>query len=270
MATKVWKGFLNFGMVSIPVYLNTGARDEHVELCFVHTCGSRIKRPDWCPECNRKIERAEINKAYEKGEGEYVVLTKDELDEIAPASEKVMDIQEFVEEAEVDPVYLAESFYLLPDGPGKRGYALLTAALKASGKVAIAQITKNNREHVVLIRPSGHGLTLHALYYPNEVNRVPEFESLPAQEASAADLKLAKQLIESMTTDFKPEHFENGYDMRLNQLIASKLDKAVKAPVPVKAAQPIGLDLTAALTASLKLPTRKISLEKKSPKRRAA
>lgn len=273
MANKVWKGHLNLGLVSIPIALMTGARDEHVALCQLHTpCGSRTKKPDWCPKCERAITRDEITKAYEKGDDEYVPFTKEELEGIAPASEKVMEIAECVKWEQVDQIYLAESFYLLPEVAGKRAYSLLVAALKETGRVAIAQLTKNNREHVVLIRPSGNGLMLHALYYPNEVNHVAEFDSLKMEPLSAADTKLAAKLVESMAADFQPDQFENGYDMRLNQLIASKLDKAIAAPRAVKATVSVLPDLTAALQASLLKPRRSISIEKpaKSAKKRAA
>jgi len=263
MATKVWKGHLNFGLVSIPVYLNTGARDEHTALCQLHQpCGSRTKKPDFCPACNRNITRDEIVKAYEKGEDSYVVLTKEELDGIAPASEKIMDITECVPRETVDEIYLAESYYLLPEDAGKRGYFLLANALRDTEKVAIAQLTKNSREHVVLIRPSGKGLMLHFLYYATEVNRVPEFDYLNEVPLEKSLVKMAEQLVDSLSTEFDPEIFENGYDMRLNQLIASKLDKAVKAPTPVTAKANVLPDLTAALQASLARPGRKISFEK--------
>lgn len=275
MATKVWKGHLNFGLVSIPVYLNTGARDEHTALCQLHSCGSRTKKPDWCPKCNKQITRDEIQKAYEVGDDKYVLLTKEELDGIAPASEKVMEISECVNAYEVDEIYMAESFYLIPDEGGKHAYALLVKGLKDTGRVAIAQLTKNSREHVVLIRPSGNGLMLHALYYPNEVNRVPEFESLKEQPLPVNEIKLATRLIDSLAAKFDPEQFENGYDMRLNQLIASKLDKAVSAPAPVKVTASVLPDLTAALQASLMKPRRTIAMKEPAPvvaksKRKAA
>jgi len=271
MAMKVWKGHLNFGMVSIPVYLNTGARDEHTELCNLHSCGSRIKRPDFCPKCNKQIGRDEISKAYEKGDDCYVVLDKAELDAIAPASEKVMDIDGFVPRADVDEIYFAESYYLLPEPAGQNSYALLAKALTETDRVAIAQLTKNSREHVVLIRAAGHRLMLHMLYYAHEVNRVPEWDYLEAAALPNAQVKLAVDLVKQMAEEFDPERFENGYDMRLNQLIASKLDKAVKAPVAVTSTAKVLPDLTAALQASLARPGRKITVEsKKAPKRRAA
>lgn len=272
---KVWSGHLNFGLVSIPVALHTGARDESVSLNQLHSvCKSRTKKPDWCPVCERAISRDEIVKAYDKGAGQYVEITKAELESITPASEKVMEIRECVDWAEFDPVYLAESFYVTPDAVGKRAYTLLAAALRTSEKVAIAQLTKNNREHIVLIRPVGDALMMHFLYYPEEINTVAEFYELAHKEhqVPASDLKLARQLVENLSSKWEPSQYENGYNMRLTQLIASKLDKSIAAPTAITTAVSAIPDLTAALAASLAKPARKpepVTAKPKSKKRAA-
>lgn len=273
MATSVWKGFLNFGLVSIGIKMATAARDKGVELHQYHTCGSRIKCPKQCPACNRLITDAEITKGYETGKDSFVPITKDEIAAILPASEKVMEIQSCVSWGDVDPTYLAESFYLLPEAPSKKAYSLLVQALADSGRVAITQLTKNNREHVVLIRPKGNGLVAHFLYYGTEVNRVAEFDDLPQTKLTASEMKLARQLVDNLDATFEPDEFENGYDQRLETLIASKIDKNVAAPAPVRqAAMQAMPDITSALQASLNRPKRKIALpeSKAKGKKRAA
>ena len=265
MARKVWSGHLTFGLVTIPIGLATGARDESTSLGQFHTCGSRTKRPDYCPECRRIIERSEITKGWEVSKDKHITIAQEEIDVITPTTEKVIEISEFVEWADVDPIYLAESFYVLPEDAGKKPYSLIVKALRDTGKVGIAQMTKNNREHVVLLRPKGNGLMMHCLYYPNEIHELSEFDSMAEYPLSAADVKLAGKLVESLAGPFQPTKYENGYDMRLNQLIASKINSKVLAPTPVKAVVPASIDLTAALQASLDKPKRKITVPQTMP-----
>jgi DNA end-binding protein Ku len=262
MATKVWKGYVTFGLLSIPVYLNTGARDSHIALTNLHRgCGGRMKMPKICDKCKASITPDQIMKAYEVGDDSYIEITADELEAVQPTTEKIMEITECPKWADVDPMLLAESFYLLPDPAGLKAYSLLVKALDDSGRVAIAQLTKNNREHVVLLRPKGNGLIAHFLYYPNEVNQVVEFTSLKPAPLAANELKLAAKLVDSMATDFDHGQYENGYDMRLNSLIASKLDKKLPMPKFEKAKEPKTMDVTAALMASLERPKRRIMLQ---------
>jgi len=260
---SVWSGHVSFGLVSIPVKLYVGARDEHVSLNFFHVskedgkpCGSRTQKPDWCPACKKQITREEIVRGYDRGDGSYIAITKDDLEAIAPESDKTMEISQVVKWDDVPPQFLAESFYVLPEGPGQRGYALFAKALRETGRCAIAQLTKTGREHVVLIKPAGRGLMLHCLYYPTELNRMTEFDGMAEAQVGAADLKLAKQLLEQLDGDFRPEEFENGYDQRLNQLIASRLDAKQEAPKAIPQKK-IGTYLMSQLQASLKSPKAK-------------
>jgi DNA end-binding protein Ku len=267
LATKTWNGFLNFGLLSIPVYLNTAAREKKVELHTYHTvCNSGLQHPKYCPQCQVNLPSAEIYKGF-LGPNGIVKLSEEEMDAIAPGSNKVMTISECVEWKDVDPMYLAESFYLLPGEAGLKAYSLLHKTLQETGRVAIAQIAKNSREHVALIRPKGNGLMLHYLWYENEIAKVPEFNSLQLATASAQEMKLAKQLMESLHADFDTSEYEDGYYQRLNTLIASKTDDSIAAPAPVKAVAKPSLDIAAALMSSLAnaKPHRKIKLQDEPP-----
>lgn len=265
MATKVWKGFLSFGMLSIPVYLNTAARDQKVELHTYHTvCKSGMKKPTYCQTCEKvNVPKEEIFRGYDTGDG-VVPISNEELEAITPETQHIMEIQECVPLDEVDPVFLAESFYLLPDDAGKKPYSLLVRTLSDTKRVAIAQLTKNAREHVVLIRPKGNGLMLHYLWYESEIARVPEFENLTLASLNANEIKAGTQLIASMENDFDPAAFSDAYFQRLNTLIASKLDDKIAAPTPVKGVMKTAtVDLMGALTASLAnvKPRRHISVD---------
>ena len=252
MATRTWKGYINFGLLSIPVGLCVCARDSHVALKNLHKkCNAPLNMPKICSACKEQVTTDQIVKGYENGDG-YVLLNDDELDSILPATEKVMEISETVKWSEVSPHLLAESFYVLPEPPGVKAYTLLQRSLVESGRVALAQLTKNNREHIVLIRPHGTGLMLHMIWYAKEVAQVPEFINFKPASLAPDEVKLAKQLVDSLADKFEPDQFENGYDQRLTQLVSSKLDKTVSAPTPIKPAEPTTIDLMAALQKSIK------------------
>jgi DNA end-binding protein Ku len=260
MATKVWSGFLNFGLLSIPCVLNVAARNKRVDLNTFHVaCNTAIKMPKWCPRCQVQLQPTETYRGFDAGKGKGVVpLTDEEMEAITPTTEKVMEIREVVNWKDVDPIYLAESFYCVPDPAGAKAYSLLVQTLKETGRVAVVQLTKGSREHVAILRPKGNGLALNYLWYETEIAQVAEFNDLKAVTVSAAEMKLAKQLVESLVSDFTPSQYEDSYNQRLNTLIASKLDKAVQPPTPVNVPKMAAtVDISAALEASLKAPKRK-------------
>lgn len=251
-ATKVWKGTLNFGLLSIPVYLNVAAREKKVETHLYHTrCHQPIKKPNWCQQCDSRLGEAESYRGVPAG-GRIVQLSDEEIEAIVPQTEKVMEINLCVKQKDVDPIYFSESFYMLPDVGGTKAYSLLSRVLKETGHVAIAQLSKSKREHVVLIRPKDNGLMIHFAWYPDEIAEVPEFSNFQPADVTANEIKLAKTLMDSMVGEFQPEQYEDGYRQRLNTLIASKLDRSVTAPAPVRGTQvrPT-VDIAAALEASL-------------------
>jgi DNA end-binding protein Ku len=251
-AHSVWKGFVSFGLLQFPVKLYVAARDKRVELHKYHiACNTNIKMPPWCPKCQVHLKEGEIYKGYEAGKG-IIPLGKEEIEAITPATERQMEVREFVDFKDVDPVFLAESYYLLPEDAGVKAYSLLAKILQETGKCAIAQICKHSREHVALIRPKGTGLALHFLWYPAEISQMAEFDNFNPVAISAAEVKLGKQLVESMSNEFDPSQYEDGYLNRMNLLIQSKMDKSVAAPEPVKViARADTIDISSALTASL-------------------
>jgi DNA end-binding protein Ku len=261
-AHTVWKGHLSFGLLNIPVRLYVGARDKRVELHTYHTkCNGPVKEPKYCNACQEMLAPEQIYKGYAI-DGKIVQITKEEIEQLTPSSGKVLEITECVKWADVDPLYLAESFYLLPEDVGRKAYGLLVKTLTDTGRVAIAQLAKSGRENVILLRPKGNGLIVHYIWYPTEIARLAEFEDLEAVAFTASELKLARQLAESFDSEFNPEIFEDGYYMRLTQLIESKLDKSVQAPQAVNVAvAPPAQDLMAALSASLATPKPRRSIK---------
>lgn len=251
MATSVWKGFLSFGLISIPIRLFVAARSERISLNQIHKdCGSRIKMPLFCPVCNRQVPRTEIVKGYEHEKDQYVLFTDEELDKIEPDSARSMEILEFVKTDEVDPLYYDTSYYMVPEEEGKKAYQLLLKAMDESAYAAIAKITMHGREQIVVIRPRANGLTLHTMFYANEVREVAEYGRTDKVELKASEKKLAEQLIESLAAPFDPSKYRDEYQVNMRDMIDAKLkgQQVVEAPHVKRA--PV-IDLMEALKKSI-------------------
>jgi DNA end-binding protein Ku len=223
MASSVWKGYLTFGLLSIPIRLFTAARGDRIGLNQLHeVCHSRIKMPLFCPTCDRKVERSEIIKGYEYEKDQYVLFSDDDLDKIEPESARAMEILEFVKVDEIDPLYYDASYYLTPEDEGKKAYSLLLKAMEESGYAAIAKVTMHQREHIVVIRPRAEGMTLHTMFYQSEIREVAEFTRQDKIEPKEQEKKLATQLIESLAATFEPEKYRDEYQESMRAMIAAK------------------------------------------------
>jgi DNA end-binding protein Ku len=250
MATTVWKGHLTFGLISIPIRLFSAARGERVSFNQLHaTCHSRLKQPLFCPVCNRMVERSEVVKGYEYEKDQYALFSEDELDRIEPPSAHTMEILEFVKLQEVDPLYLDASYYVNPEEAGLKAYELLLNAMEESGYAAIAKLTMHQREHIVIIRPRGNGMTLHTMFYSSEIRAA---ESLPSGkiELKEPERKLAQQLIESLAAPFQPEKYRDQYQESVRAMIAAKLKGQEVTAVAQPQLAPV-IDLMEALKKSL-------------------
>ncbi len=231
MASTVWKGFISFGLVSVPVRLFAAARGEHVSFNQIHSeCGGRIKQQIFCPQCDRVVERSELQKGYEVEKGAYVTVTPEELKNLEAASSDVMEIQQFVSLDEVDPIYFETSYYSAAEESGKRAYNLLFRGMTREKLAAIARLTFSGREQVVLIRPYDQGLLLHTLYYPEEVREVGEYGHDTASEVPEVEIQLAEKFMESLRAPFNAEQFQDTYKEKVLALIETK--RAGQAPGP--------------------------------------
>ena len=250
MATSVWKGHLTFGLISIPVRLFTAARGERVSFNQLHkVCNSRLKQPLTCPTCNRTVERSEIIKGYEYEKDQYVLFTEEELDKIEPPSAHIMEILEFVKIGEVDPLYFDASYYVSPEEGGAKAYKLLMMAMEESSYAAIAKLTMHQREHIVVIRPREKGLTLHTMYYTNEIRAA---ESVPTDKVELKDQekKLAHQLIQSLAVTFEAQKYRDEYQENVKGMIAAKLKGQQVTEVTQPHLAPV-IDLMEALKKSI-------------------
>ena len=223
MASTVWKGYISFGLISVPVRLFAAAREEHVSFNQIHTvCGSRIKQQTYCPVCERVVERSELAKGYAVGKDSYVLVSADELKKLEASSSEVMEILQFVKLSEVDPIYFESSYYSAAEAPGRKAYTLLMQGMETLGVAAIAKVTLHQREQIVLIRPYHHGILLHTLYYPAEVREVAEYGKDEDQSVQKTEVALTEEFIRQLTAEFNPSIYKDEYRDRVMQLIESK------------------------------------------------
>jgi DNA end-binding protein Ku len=258
MASTVWKGYISFGLITVPVRLFTAARTERVSFNQIHgVCGSRIKQQTFCPHCDRVVERSELVKGYEVEKERYVIVNDEEIKSVAPASSDNMEIYEFVKAEGIDPIYFDASYFMVPEEAGKKAYHLLFETMKKSGYSAVAKITMHQREYTVTIRPHSDGLLLHTMFYPEEVRDVPEFRRDHNVTVKPQEVELAQKLVEGLAAEFDPSKYHDEYQGRLMQMIEAKKEgQDVAAEAPKKRAPVI--DLMQALQKSLgELPQRK-------------
>ncbi len=251
MASTVWKGHLTFGLVSLPIRLYSAARSETVGFNQLHKeDNSRVKQVLYCQLEDKPIERTDIVKGFEYEKGRYVVIEDEDVKKVAPKTAKTMEILEFVKAADVDPIYYESSYYMAPDDAGEKPYALLFEAMRRSGFVALAKVAMHNREHVVILRPSGKGILLHTMYYTDEIRKVDEFRT-DTSLVKDKELELANTLIESLAGDFQPEKYKDDYRENLKAMIQAKVDgkEIVETPAPQHLAPVI--DILEALKMSL-------------------
>jgi DNA end-binding protein Ku len=224
MASSTWKGALSFGLLTIPIRLYPAARSERTYLHQLHNkCHTRLKQPLFCPTCNRIVQRDEVIKGYEYEEGQYVLVDKEDLQKITPKSGRIMEILAFVKEEQIDPVYFDASYVALPEKDADKPYQVLLKALEDTHRVGIAKVTMHQREYTVFVRPRNNGLTVHTMYFQNEIRQVPGYGEKPKDmHLKPQEIKLAEQLIETLSEDFKPEQYHDTFQAQLRALVEAK------------------------------------------------
>jgi DNA end-binding protein Ku len=252
MAASVWKGTVSFGLVSVPIKLFAAARYSHISFHEVHReCGHRVHQQLYCPYDKRVVSRDEIVMGYEVDEDKMVIVDREELKKLQPASSSTMEILQFVTLSDVDPIFFETSYFSVPEEAGRRGYTLLLETMEEMKLAALAQVTMHQRERTVILRPYRGGLTLHTLYYPNEIHDVAGYGKNNATNLKKPEIELAEQFAKGLVAPFRPEQFHDEYQERVKKLIESK-EKGTAAPKPEKATRlaPV-VDLMTALKQSI-------------------
>jgi DNA end-binding protein Ku len=232
MAATVWKGYISFGLVSIPVRLYGGARGKTVGFHLIHkTDNSRVHEVMYCDAEDKPVKRSELVKGYEFQKGRYVTVTPEEIKKVTPATGEAMELIQFVKAEKIDPIFFETSYYVAPEVSGQKPYALLLEALRQTGYEGLAKVTMHGREHLVTLRPSDRGIMLYTMYYADEIRDAPEFAGSRSL-VKEAELKMAKTLVESMAGDFKPKQYSDTYRENLEKLIAAKAKGKEVAAAP--------------------------------------
>src|SRR6202041_4093590 len=249
--SSVWKGMIPFGLVSVPIRLYVAARSKRIFLHQLHKdCHSRLKQPLFCPTCDRMVDRSEVIKGYEYETGQSVLVDGEEIKKITPPSGKTMEILAFLDQSDVDPIYFDSSFMAMPDEHADKPYALLLKALQDTRKMGVAKVSMHQREYTVFIRARKNGLTLHTMFYENEISSVEGYGRQFDVKLKPEEVKLADQLVKSLSAPFKPELYKDEFQQRLSELIEAKLKgKTVSAAPPQGKARVI--DMMEALKKSL-------------------
>jgi DNA end-binding protein Ku len=255
MARSIWSGALSFGLVNVPVKLYSAVSRKTVRFHQLNQeTGNRIAQKRVDSQTGDEVPYEGIVKGYELGRDRYVVIEPDELDALDPARTKTIDIEDFVELGQIDPVYYDHPYYLVPDKGAAKPYGLLLEAMRRSGKVAIARVVLRSKEQLVAIRPSGGVLLMETMIFHDEVVPPDALDDLPAEGdlgASDREVAMAEQLIASLSADFDPSKYSDEYREKVLDLVERKAEGhalAVQPETPAPAAVP---DLMAALEASL-------------------
>jgi len=275
MPRAIWTGSISFGLVNIPVKLYGAVRRE--DLAFhqlEEKSGARIKYKRVSEKTGREVPWEKIVKGYEFGKGKYVVLTPEELDEFKPRANKTIEIEDFVDLEEIDPIYYDATYYVAPAGDGEgatKAYKLLLEAMEKEGKVGIARFVLRTKQYLAAVRPHDGVVALSTMLFEDEIiprADINELKNLRARP-TARELKMASQIIDSLTVEWKPARYHDTYRQEVLKLIERKakgkeivVEETVEEPTKV-------VDLMEALEASLKDAGKKSSTTPRKKKRAA-
>jgi DNA end-binding protein Ku len=256
MPRSIWSGAISFGLVNVPVKLYSAVSRKTVRFHQLNAdTGHRIAQKRVDSVTGEEVPYEKIVKGFELTKDRYVVVTPEELDSIAPEKTRAIDIEDFVDLEDIDPIFYDHPYYLVPDKGAGKAYGLLLEAMRESGKVAIARVVLRSKEQLVAIRPGeGDVLTMETMIFHDEVVPADDLEDVPAAKdlkTSDRELKMAQQLIDSLSSDFEPSRYHDEYREKVLELIEAKADGQEIAIQPTEDEPQEVPDLMAALEASL-------------------
>jgi DNA end-binding protein Ku len=254
MPRPIWTGSISFGLVNVPVKLVTATSPKDVRFHQLHDeDGARIQQKRVCSADGVEVGYEHIVKGYEMSPGRYVVVEPQELAGLDPEASHTIDLEEFVDLDQIDPVFFEKAYYLLPDKRAEKPYALLVEAMARSRKVGLARFVMRTKQYLAALRSKDNALVLSTMLFADEVVPLEGLEGLPEQDItlSEREVAMAEQLVASLATEFEPEKYHDDYRERVLALIEAKAEgQVVVAPPTSEAPTPV-VDLMAALEASL-------------------
>lgn len=273
MLRPMWNGSISFGLVNIPVKMYNSVRKKTLHFHQLRAgdgCKIRLKRV--CARDGQEVSNEQIVKGYEISPQRYVIVTAEELEALNPKATRTIEIEDFVNLDQIDPIYFEQSYYLVPDKGAGKAYTLLLYAMKQAGKVAIARVVLRNKQYLVTIRPAGKALSLATMHYADEIVSPEELEGLPNTDTAPdqRELTMAEKLIESLAADFNPVKYRDEYREKVLEMIEKKAEGET---VVIQPATPEGgkvVDLMVALEASLAAIKKKQQAKDTKDRRRKA
>lgn len=251
---SMWKGAISFGLVNVPVKLFTATENRNIKFNYLHNeCKTPVKYAKVCPTCNREITQDELVRGYEYEKGRYVVIDDADLESIPVETTKTVDILDFVDLAEIDPIYFEKSYYLAPNDGGQKAYELLKRAMVETGKIAIAKVVIRTKESLAAIRVRDNALVMETMFYPDEVRNTDALTELNYNvKINENEVTMANNLISSLSENFNPAKYTNEYRGALMEMIQAKI---AGAEISVPEAPTAGkvIDLMEALKASIQM-----------------
>jgi DNA end-binding protein Ku len=222
-ARAIWSGSISFGLVNIPVKMHTAVREDRISFHMLHDQDKvRLQRKMICPEDGKEVHPEHTVKGYEIAKGQYVIVQQQELQGCAPEKTRSIEITDFVELAQIDPIYFDRAYYLTPAEHAAKPYRLLLEAMQRSGRVGIARIVMHEKEYLAALRTKGDALCLSTMHFGNEIVPVDQLGDLPNAKVGDKELKAADQLIESLLTDFDPSKYHDEYKSCVMAMIEKK------------------------------------------------
>ena len=225
MGRPLWKGAINFGLVSVAIQLETAVRDKAVRFHMLSKDGScRLRQKLYCPETGKEYDFSETARGIEVAPGQYVLIEKRETEKIVPERGRVIEIEQFVDVSEIDPIYFDAAYFAMPTEESVKVYRLLVEALRESKRVGLARFVMREREHLAALRVLEKGLVLHTLHFADEVSSIEDALPHAAGRASTSprELQMAKQLVEQMTGPLDLKAFKDTYREQLEAIIEQK------------------------------------------------
>jgi DNA end-binding protein Ku len=251
----LWRGHISFGLVTIPVRLYTATEHKDLKFSFLHAeCKTPIRYQKYCPTCNRTVEMDEIVRGYEYESGQYVVMREEDFDQVPLTTTRSIDIVDFVNLVDIDPIYFDKTYYLEPGEGGAKAYALLKRAMGESGRIALAKVAIRSKETLAALRVyHDELLVMETMFWPDEIRAYAELKGYAEPERlHEKEIQMAEMLIGNLATDFDPTKYSDEYRQALLATIRARIEgeEVVRAaaPQPEKV-----IDLMEALRASVQL-----------------
>ena len=248
----IWKGLVSFGMVAIPVKLYTATESKDIAFVTLHrSCNTRLRHRRFCPSHEMEVEASEIARAYEFAKEQYVVMEEGDFDNLPVPSAHTIEITQFCDLSSIDPVSFQRTYVLEPDAMGIKPFYLMKQALESTNRVALAKVSLRQKEHICCLRPFEHGLTMHTMFYPDEIRGNTELE-LPEERTSITEqeMAMATMLIDQLTAPYDAVGYQDEYRLALERVIEGKLGAQLPV-VPAPVAPSRVTDLMEALRASV-------------------